>query len=126
MSMQHYAFSETGLLLNGLAKDDVLEELAETDAIGFQFSFTGEAFPLDDCGIEDWGRGKPITDKTLYYLGAKRRSTLFRAAYANMDDLLSELVAGYNLARKADKRLPRLTPTQLRGHIMTMQGTYYG
>lgn len=126
MSMQHYAFSEVGMLLNGLAKDGVLEEMAETDAIEFQFSFTGEAFPMDDNGIEDWGNGKPITDKTLYYLGAKRRSTLFRAAYANMDELLSELSTRYNLARKSDNRLPRLTPEQIRRHIMVMQGTYYG
>ena len=126
MSMQYYAFVETGLLLNGLVEDDVLEELAEADAIEFQFSFTGEAFPLDDCGLEDWGLGKPITDKTLYYLGVKHRPRLFRAAYANMDDLLSELIGSYNLARKTDKRLPRLTPKQVRRRIMAIQGTYYG
>ena len=100
--------------------------MAENDVVEFQFSFSGEAFPLNDDGFEDWSRGKPINDTTVYYLSAKRRATLFRAAYSGIDELVKEMATTYNLARKEDGRLPRLEPAQIRRNIMVIQGTYYG
>ena len=126
MSMRDYAFTDYGIVLNGLVDSDVLEELAEDDTVEYRFSFTGEAFPLDDSGNPDWGRGDAFDDGTVYYLSSSRSPGLFEAAYAGMDELVSDLLSQYRRARRADRRLPRLTAKQVRERLRSIQGTYYG
>jgi hypothetical protein len=124
--MRDYAFSDVGILLNGLVPDDVLDELSEDETCEAQFSFTGEAFPLHTDGREDWGHGDSFSDATVYYLASRRHSTLFKAAYKNMTELVTAMLAQYEAARRSDSRLPELTPRQVRKRLRAIQGTYYG
>ena len=126
MSMRDYAFTEVGLVLNKLVPGDVLDELAEDETVESQFSFTGEAFPLKADGTENWGHGDAFDDETVYYLSTSRHPTLFKAAYPDMKALVADMLERYGNARKADKRLPRLTAGQVRKRLRAIQGTYYG
>lgn len=127
MSTRTYAFCDHGLLLNGLVDDkDLLEELAEGDVIESQFSFTGEAFPINDDGHEDWGHGDSLNDETVYYLSITHKPGLFNLAYSGMDELVKDLQQQYRKVRRKCKELPRLTAGQIREHVRSIQGTYYG
>lgn len=126
MSMRDYAFCDHGLLLNKLVGDDVLEELAENEVIESQFSFTGEAFPVNDDGRESWGHGDPLNDETVYYLSVTNKPGLFSLAYSGMDELVKDLQRQYRKARRKDGRLPKLTAKQIRERVRSIQGTYFG
>lgn len=126
MSMRDYAFCDHGLLLNKLVGDDVLEELAENEVIESQFSFTGEAFPVNDDGRERWGHGDPLNDETVYYLSVTNKPGLFSLAYGGMDELVKDLQQQYRKARRKDGRLPKLTAKQIRERVRSIQGTYFG
>ena len=129
MSMREYSFSDYGLVLNGLVGDDLLEELADADAIGRQFSFTGEAFPLNDDGTEDWGHSDAFDGNqkdTVYYLSVSHRPSLFKAAYRSMASLVDDLYGRYKRLRKAEPRMPQLTRSQVRKGLRAIEGTYYG
>ena len=126
MSMRDYAFCDHGHLLNKLVGDDVLEELAENEVIESQFSFTGEAFPINDDGRESWGHGDPLNDETVYYLSVTHKPGLFSLAYSGMDELVRDLQRQYRKARRKDGRLPKLTAKQIREHVRSIQGTYFG
>jgi len=126
MSMRDYAFCDHGLLLNKLVGDDVLEELAENEVIESQFSFTGEAFPVNDDGRESWGHGDPLNDETVYYLSVTNKPGLFSLAYSGMDELVEDLQRQYRKARRKDGRLPKLTVKQIRERVRSIQGTYFG
>ena len=125
MNMRDYAFTEYGIVLNGLVDSDVLEEMAEDETVEYQFSFTGEAFPIRDDGGMDWGRGDTFEDETVYYIASKCPG-LFEAAYPDMKSMVADMVAKYQDAREEDGRLPRLTAKQVREHLRSVQGTYYG
>lgn len=127
MSTRDYAFHDHGLLLNKLVDDEnLLQELAEIDVIESQFSFTGEAFPINDNGHEDWSHGDPLNDETVYYISVTHRPCLFSLAYSGMDELVKDLQKQYRKARRKDDRLPKLTAKQIREHVRSIQGTYYG
>ena len=126
MSMRDYAFMDWGMVLNGLVDDDVLEEMAEDETVESQFSFTGEALPLNDKGEPGWNHGDSFDDGTVYYLSSHRSPRLFEAAYAGMDEFVSDLLSQYRRARRSDRRLPRLTAAQVRERLRAIQGTYYG
>ena len=126
MSMRDYAFTEVGLVLNGLVPDDVLAGLSDDETCESQFSFTGEAFPIKADGTEDWGHSDSFSDATVYYLPGRRHSTLFKAAYKNMTALVTDILTQYEAARRSDNRLPKLTPRQVRKRLRAIQGTYYG
>ena len=126
MSMRDYAFCDHGLLLNKLVDDDLLQELAENEVIESQFSFTGEAFPLNDNGHEDWAHGDPFNGETVYYLSVTYHPGLFSLAYSCMDELVKDLQRQYRKARRKCKELPKLTARQIRENVRSIQGTYYG
>lgn len=122
MSMQHYAFSTYGILLNGLVDDEILDELAENEDISHQFSFTGEAFSVKDSGVEDWGDSKYFNDESIYYLELPKHPGLFEAPYTGMKQLIAAMTRMY---RKVPD-LPKLTPSKIRERFKSIQGTYYG
>ena len=129
MSMREYAFSDHGLVLNGLADDDLLEELAERDAVERQFSFTGEAFPLNDDGTKDYGHGDVFDGNqkdTVYYLSVSHHPSLFKAAYSGMAALVDDLYRQYRRLRESEPTLPNLTRDQVRKGLRAVEGTYYG
>jgi len=129
MSMREYAFSDYGLVLNGLVDDDLLQELAEKDGIEQQFSFTGEAFHLNDDGTKDWGHSDVFDGNqkdTVYYLAVSRRPSLFKAAYRSMASLVNDLYGKYKRLCDSEPRMPRLTMKQVREKLRAIDGTYYG
>lgn len=128
MSMGNYAFVEYGLVLNGLKAipDELLEELSENDIVEYQFSYTGGVIPIDDNGHPRWSEEKMFDDETVYYISAHKFPNLFRQSYKDMDALVRELTRSYNLARKEDDRLPKLTRKEIRDNIRYIAGTYFG
>lgn len=126
MSTRDYSFADYGIVLNDVVDDNLLQELAERDVVEFQFSFTGEAFPVNDDGTEDWGHGDAFVDNVVYYISVKHYPSLFSAPYKNMTELVDELYASYNKSRECDERLPRLSKEQVRKCLRSIQGTYYG
>lgn len=124
--MREYAFSDYGILLNEIVdNDDLLDELAEAEIVDSQYSFTGEAFPIDDKGHEQWSSGDAFDDITVYYISVRSRPSLFSAPYKDMDELVAELYKSYNDSRERDKRLPRISKEQVRKNLRLIQGTYY-
>lgn len=128
MSMRYYSFSAYGIVLNGLVDDDTLQELAEDEIAEAQFSFTGDAFPLDDDGDPVWGKGTSFCDKSLYYVSLPKSPRFFEAAYESMDALVADMLARYRKVRSGDesRRLPVLTAKKVRKLLMAIDGTYYG
>ena len=122
MSMQHYAFSTYGILLNGLVDDDLLDDLAENEDISHQFCFTGEAFAVKDSGVEDWGDSKRFDDESIYFLELPKQPGLFEAPYTGMKQLIAAVTRMYRKVLD----LPKLTPSQIRERFRLIQGTYYG
>ena len=126
MSMGTYATYDYGLVLNDIVDKDLLEELAESDVVEYQSSFTGEAFPLKDNGCEVWGGGEHYYDETVYYISVSRYPQFFRAAYKDMDAVVEDLYARYNDIRKSCKELKKLSKKQIRANLRHITGTYYG
>lgn len=126
MSMRDSSFADYGIVLNDVVDDDLLQELAERDVVNSQFSFTGEALPIEDDGTMDWGHGDLFNDSAVYYISVKHCPSLFNAPYKNMTELVDELYASYNKARERDGRLPCLSEKQVRECLRSIQGTYYG
>ena len=122
MSMQDYGFSAYGVVLNDIVDGDLLEDLAESDAISSQFSFTGEAFKMRGNGHPDWGDALEFDDNTVYYVELPRYPEFFKAAYPNMKALMADMARA---VRKV-KGLPTLTPRQIRENFRKIEGTYYG
>lgn len=126
MSMGIYATYIYGLVLNDIVDNDLLDELAENDVVEYQSSFTGEAFPLRNNGCEAWDFGERYCDDTVYYISISRYPQFFRAAYKDMDELVSDLTRQYRRARQQDGRLPDLTVEQIRDNLRSVTGTYCG
>ena len=128
MSMRYYSFSAHGIVLNNVVDADVLEELAEEDVVESQFSFTGDAFPLNDDGGEEWGEGESFADEAVYYVALPKSPRFFKAAYRDMDALVADMLARYRKVRRGDKsrRLPVLTAKKVRKLLRSIDGTYYG
>jgi len=128
MSMRDYSFSTHGIVLNGLLDADVLGELAEDGVVESQFSFTGDAFPLDDDGNEKWGEGESFADEAVYYVALPKSPRFFKAAYRDMDALVTDMLARYRKVRRGDgkRRLPVLTAKKVRKLLRAIDGTYFG
>ena len=128
MSMRNYSFSTYGIVLNNIVDADVLEELAEDDVVETQFSFTGDAFPLNDNGDQLWGEGESFADKAIYYVALPKSPRFFKAAYRDMDALVADMLARYRKVRRGDekRRLPVLTAKKVRKLLRAVDGTYFG
>lgn len=128
MSMSYYSFVTHGIVLNGLLDDDVLQELAEDEVVESQFSFTGDAFPLNDDGDPLWNKGESFVDESIYYVGLPKSPRFFEAAYENMDALVADMLASYRKVRRSDgsRRLPVLTAKKVRKLLREIDGTYFG
>jgi len=123
MSMRDYSVVAYGVVLNNLVDDDdLLQDLVEGDSISSQFSFTGESFKIKDNGNPDWGQCEDYRDDTIYYVELPKYPSLFKAAYKNMRELVTDMVNRYN----GIEGLPKLTRKKVRESIRLIQGTYYG
>lgn len=138
MSMRDYAVNDYGLLVteeivkNIASKvcNDYTEEEYKEDPFGFAYqlyenglveyisSFTGESIAIDDNGVQIWGYSEYYNDDVIYYCPTQKISTLFKAAYENMDEMIAEF------KQKIGEYLPE--DFDYRKYIRNISGTYYG
>lgn len=138
MSMRDYAVDDYGLLLTNEtlkaiasnACDDYSDEAYAEDVLGFNeelydkgiieyiSSFTGESIAINDKGESTWSVSETYNDDIIYFAPTKNISTLFKAAYRDMDEMIDEF----------RKRLGEYLPGNFdyRKYIRHISGTYYG
>lgn len=139
MSMRDYGVDEYGLLLDAetmkaLARKicvNYTDEAYDEDPYGFNedveaefgnidyiSTFTGQAFALTDDGIDDYHcETAYFNEDAVYILAADNTPSLFKAAYANMDEMIAEF------SKQLDYYLPNYA---YRSRIKHFVGTYYG
>lgn len=138
MSMKDYAVDDYGLLMtketlkiiasqycDGYTDEDYdndefyfNESLYDAGIIDYIGEFTGEAMEIDDDGKNEWNTGETYNWDTIYYVPISHMSTLFKAAYNNMNELVNEF------KEKLCEYLPY--DFDYRGNIRRIVGTYYG
>ena len=98
--------------------DYYLDELYEKGIVEYISEFTGESTEIDDEGKSIWNSGETYDSDRIYYVSVWSYSTLFKAAYENMDALVSEFKV----------RLGEYLPDgfDYRGNIRHIVGSYYG
>lgn len=138
MSMRDYAINDYGLvmtreMLKTICSNhyrEYTEEKYNDDEYSFNDAlyeegfveyisgFTGEAMVIDDNGNDDYNSSEAYNDDTIYYVPTQNYGTLFKAAYANMEELESEF------RNKFNKYFP--DDFDYRKHICHIVGTYFG
>jgi hypothetical protein len=138
MGMRDYAVDDYGLLMTtetlkiiaSQICDDYTEEdyngdeyyyndmLYDADLIDYISDFTGEAMEIDNNGKNEWNAGETYNCDRIYYVPIGRISTLFKATYNSMDELVNEF------KEKLGEYLP--DDFDYRGNIRRIVGTYYG
>ena len=138
MSMRYYAVNDYGLVMTrDMLKTicskhyrEYTEEKYDDDEYSFNDAlyeegvveyitgFTGEAMVIDDNENHDYNSSETYNDGTIYYVPTKNYGTLFKAAYANMEELESEF------RNKFNKYFP--DDFDYRKHICHIVGTYFG
>ena len=138
MSMRDYAVDDYGLLmtremLKAIASkvcDGYTEEEYEEDEFAFNEalydegiveyigSFTGESIAINDKGENMWGDSESYDDDIIYYTPTSKVSTLFNAAYKNVEEMIEEF----------RDRLGEYLPEdfEYRKYIRHISGTYFG
>lgn len=94
------------------------DALYEEGIVEYISGFTGEAMVIDDNGSDDYNSSEAYNDDTIYYVPTQNYGTLFKAAYANMEELESEF------RNKFNKYFP--DDFDYRKHICHIVGTYFG
>lgn len=138
MSMRDYAVNDYGLLMttemmkmvaSKVCEDYTDEDYAE-DPWGFHetlydegiveyiSSFTGEALAINDIGETLWNDSEYYGDDVIYFVPTSKISTLFRAAYRDVDALIDEFKS------KVGEYLPK--DFDYRNHIRHISGVYFG
>lgn len=135
MSMREWAVDDYGLLLTKetikIIALKVLDDLEERDEDEYGDAlyedgfceyigeFTGEAIYIEDDGKEDWRRsGESYNGDRIYYVNVSKYPSLFKAAYENMDELITEFKS------KVGDYLPE--DFDYRANIRHIVGTYWG
>lgn len=94
------------------------DALYEEGVVEYISGFTGEAMVIDDNGSDDYNSSEAYNDDTIYYVPTQNYGTLFKAAYANIEELESEF------RNKFNKYFP--DDFNYRKHICHIVGTYFG
>lgn len=138
MSMRDYAVNDYGMLMtkemlkmvaskacDGYTEVDYEddpwgfnEELYDKEIVEYIGSFTGESIEINDDGTNNWGVCEYYNDDVIYYAPTKNISTLFKAAYKNIDEIVDEF------RNKLGEYLP--ADFNYRKYIRNISGTYYG
>lgn len=138
MSMRYYAVNDYGLVMTREMLKTICSKyyreyteekynddeysfndaLYEEGIIEYISGFTGEAMVIDDNGNDDYNSSESYNDDTIYYVQTQNYGTLFKAAYANMEELESEF------RNKFNKYFP--DDFDYRKHIYHIVGTYFG
>ena len=138
MSMRDYAVDDYGLLITeeivkAIASkvcDGYTEEEYNEDPFGFAYelydkgivdyinSFTGESIAINDNGENSWGVSEYYNDDVIYYVPTKNISTLFKAAYNDIDEIIAEFKSRLGEYLSED--------FEYRKYIRHISGTYFG
>ena len=138
MSMRYYAVNDYGLVMTREMLKTICSKyyreyteekynddeysfndaLYEEGVIEYISGFTGEAMVRDDNGNDDYNSSEAYNDDTIYYVPTQNYGTLFKTAYANMEELESEF------RNKFNKYFPN--DFDYRKHICHIVGTYFG
>lgn len=138
MSMRDYAVDDYGLLMTREMMETIVSKYCsdytkqkyEDDEHGFNCDlyqagivdyiseFTGESMEIDDSGRTIFTQSETYDNDIIYYIPACNYSTLFKPAYNNMDELISEF------RWKLCDYLP--DDFDYRKRIRHIVGTYYG
>ena len=138
MGMRDYAVNDYGLLMTEemlkmvAAKvcENYTEEDYEEDEFAFNeelyaegiveyiSDFTGESITIDDKGENIWSNSETYSYDVIWYVPVKSISTLFKAAYKDMDEMIEEF------RNKLGEYLP--ADFDYRKYIRNISGTYYG
>ena len=137
MSMRDYAFNDYGLLMTkemlkmvaSKVIEDYTEEkydddpwsfnedLYECGVVEYISEFIGEAICVRDDGTDDYRNSKTYDSDTVYYIPVSKISTLFKAAYNNIDEMIEEF------KDRVGKYLP--DDFNYRPYVCHIVGTYY-
>lgn len=98
--------------------DYYIDELYEKGIVEYISEFTGESMEVDDEGKSVWNTGEVYNDDRIYYVSVLKYSTLFKAAYENMDELVSEF------KEQVGEYLPE--DFDYRNNVRHIVGSYYG
>lgn len=135
MSMRDYAVDEYGLLLKAdtikLIASKALEDFDEMNEYDYEYelydmsvfdhisNFCGETICIDDDGTDNyWKAGESYSEDSVCYVAASLFPTLFKAPYANMEELIEEF------RTKIGEYLP--VDFNYRENIRHIVGTYFG
>lgn len=138
MSMRDYAVNDYGLIMTrDMLKTicskycpDYTKKKYDHDECGFNndlyeagiveyiSDFTGESMAIDNDGRDIYDSGETYEGDIIYYVPVKQYSTLFKAAYHNMDDLVSEFKWSLHDYLPID--------FDYKKYIRHIVGTYYG
>lgn len=138
MSMRDYAVDDYGLLMTKemlkMVASKVCEDYTEEDYDDDEFSFnedlyvegiveyigdfTGETISINDNGESNWGVSESYSSDILWYVATKNISTLFKAAYKDINEMVDEF----------RERLGEYFPDDFnyREYIRHISGTYFG
>lgn len=139
MSMREYAVNDYGLLMSEKMLKMVCmkacknfteeeydydewafyDELYERGIVEYISEFTGEALAVTDKGEDDWSNNDNSSDSDIiYYVPCRNISTLFKAAYNDMDEIIAEFKEKLGEYFQDD--------FDYRYYIRHIVGTYYG
>lgn len=133
MSMRDYAVNDYGLVLDEqtikIIASKIFDDFADDDCDwGYELynkgickyisEFTGAAMSICDDGTLDWRHAYTYCDDVIYYVPITRISTLFKAAYKNMEKLVNEFKT------ELGEYLP--DDFDYRSRIRQICGTYFG
>ena len=138
MSMRDYAVDDYGLLMTKeMVKaiaikvcDDFTEEeynnypfefaykLYDKGIVEYISDFTGESIAINDNGENVWGVSEYYNDDVIYYVPTKNISTLFKAAYKNIEVMIEEFRNRLSEYLSED--------FEYRKYIRHISGTYFG
>lgn len=138
MSMRDYGVDDYGLIVNtetakliaskvfkeyteeSYVEDPeyYIDELYEKGIVEYISEFTGESMEIDDDGRSVWNTGETYDSDRIYYVSVLKYSTLFKAAYENINELVSEF----------KERLCEYLPADFdyRNNVRHIVGSYYG
>lgn len=94
------------------------DQLYEAGIVEYISSFTGESMVIDDDGTDIYNSGNTYDDDIIYYIPIKNYPNFFKAAYENIDEIVSEF------RWKLCDYLP--DSFNYKEHICHIVGTYFG
>lgn len=138
MSMRDYAVDDYGLLMTkemmkmvaskvcvdyteeDYDEDEYAfnEELYDMGIVEYISEFSGEAIAINDNGENAWCDSEYYGCEMIWYVPAKKISTLFKAAYKDMDEMVDEFRCRLGEYLSED--------FEYRKYIRHISGTYFG